>query len=91
MAEATYGRVSRGLRFYSFRELVCDYRGGEHGRMQVGLALEQWLRAHSLSESRRQKATLGLVWAFATSEPTPSATAPPTRPHVLTLCKPSAS
>ena len=44
---------------------------------------------HLIPKVEADRTRLGLVWAFETSKPTPSDTAPPTRPHLLILPKES--
>ena len=62
-----------------------DRHGREHGSRLVGMDLEQWLRAHILKENHRQREHTGKGMGFETSNPTPSDTPPPTRPHLLIL------
>lgn len=67
---------------YSFRDLISDHFGREHGVIQADMVLEKKLTVlyPDLQSSGR---TLGLTWAFEITKPTPSGTCPSTRPHLL--------
>ena len=61
------GSTELGLA-YSFRSLVHYLHGGEHGSTQEDMVLEKQMSFHSNPQAAGRE-SLGLAWAFETSEP----------------------